>query len=265
MEPLVTDDTPGATTGGPGGSPGPRERLVRLESAVNFRDIGGYRADGGLVRWGMVYRADNVSRLTPSDLDLLRDLAIASVLDLRTTGEVDDGRFPTHEIPVNFHHLPLLDAVPDPDRFKMVPGMLGSQYVEMAQNASPQIGRALRVLAASGSLPAVVHCAAGKDRTGVLVAVLLGLLGVDEETIAADYAVSAEAMDRLRRSLVERYPEGKEAIESADELFSAEPSNIVRLLEWIDEHHGSVEAYAASTGAGDDVVVSLRERLIEPA
>jgi len=137
--------------------------------------------------------------------------------------------------------------------------------VEMAHNAAPQIGRALRVLAASGSLPAVVHCAAGKDRTGVLVAVLLGLLGVDEAAIVADYAVSADAMDHLRRSLIERYPEGREAIENADEIFSADPSNMVRLLEWIDEEHGSVEAYAAFTGAGDDVVVALRERLIEPA
>lgn len=262
MEPLLRDGATQAPVELTATEP-PRQRLIQLESAVNFRDIGGYRAGEGSVRWGRVFRADNLSHLTPADRETVRDLSITTVLDLRTSAELDGGRFPTTELPVNFHHLPLLDEVPDPDRFAMTPGMLGTQYVEIAQNAAPQIGRALRVLATAGTLPAVVHCAAGKDRTGVLIAVLLRLLGTDDEVIVADYTLSSQAMGRLRQSLIARYPEGREVIEGADELFSAAPTNISRFLDWVDDEFGSTEAFAASAGAGPEVVSALRTQLIE--
>lgn len=238
-------------------------RLVELESAVNFRDIGGYPTAAGSVRWGRVYRSDNLSRLTVSDARRIRELGIVSVLDLRTTTELEESRFPTEEIPVGFHHFPLLDEIPDPDRFRMAPGMLGNQYVEMAEQAASNIGEAIQLFAKKETQPAVIHCAAGKDRTGVLVAVLLGLLGVERDVIVADYAMSGEAMGRLRHSLMERYPEGVDVIRGADELFSAAPSNIVRLLDWIDHKHGSMERYAETTGVSPQVVRSLRENLIE--
>ena len=111
--------------------------------------------------------------------------------------------------------------------------------------------------------PVIVHCAAGKDRTGVLVAVLLGLLGVADEEIVHDYALSADAMAALRVKLIERYPEGKEIIEAANELFSATPSNISELLTALRDQYGSIEAYAAASGAGPAVVAGLRDTLLE--
>ncbi len=242
-----------------------RPRTVELESAVNFRDIGGYRAGESRTRWGLVYRADNCSHLTDSDVETLRRLGISSVLDLRTSFEVDGGRFPTEALAVTMHHFPLLDELPDPERFTMAPGVLASQYEEITERAAPRIGQALKALAAPGALPAVVHCTAGKDRTGIVMALLLSLLGVDDEVVVADYALSGEAMGRLRAALVERYPEGREVIEGADEMFSADPTNMEQLLATLRRRHGSIEAYAASAGAGEAVVVALRERLLEPA
>lgn len=261
MEPLTAQEAQQAAA--LDGSP---PRSIPLESAVNFRDIGGYAAGSWRTRWGVVFRADNLSSTTPADQMTIRALGIATVIDLRTASEVDEGRFPTEKIPVAFHHLPLLGEMPDPDRFKAAPGMLGVQYQEIAQDAATQIGQALRILASPrSSLPAVIHCAAGKDRTGVLVAILLELLGVDDDVIAADYAMSAPAMDAVRRSLVERYPERREIVESANELFSAKPSNITRLLGGLRDRYGSVASYAAGAGAGPEVVLGLRQRLLEPS
>ncbi len=244
----------------------PFERHIALSGAVNFRDLGGYATgDGRRTRWRTLFRADGLSSLEPADLEVIRNLGITTVIDLRTSAEVERGRFPVDEVPVGFHHLPLLDEVPDPDAFEVTPGMLAAQYREIARDAGAEIARALTIVATRHAHPVVVHCAAGKDRTGVLTAVLLGLLGVPEDTIVADYALSARAMGALRRKLIARYPEGEDVINRADELFSAAPSNISNLLADLDAHYGSMAAYGESIGVGPDTVAELRDILLEPA
>jgi protein-tyrosine phosphatase len=239
-------------------------RRIPLEGAVNFRDLGGYQtAEERTIRWRTVFRADGLSRLTGADRSVIRQLGVATVVDLRTSSEMARGRFPVEEIPVGFHHLPLLDEVPDPRNFELAPGMLGTQYLEIARHAAPQIAQILSILADPGSHPVVVHCTAGKDRTGVLVAVLMALLGVDDDVIVDDYMLSADAMVALRQRLVERYPEGREVIEQADELFSARPATIANLLTSLREQYGSVEAYALAAGARPDITSSLRDALLE--
>ena len=92
------------------------------------------------------------------------------------------------------------------------------------------------------------HCTAGKDRTGVLSALVLSLLGVDEPTVVADYALSGEAMLRLRAKLMSKYPEGRETLENIDEVFSADPAQMEPLLDHMQEHYGSVDAYVEGLG-----------------
>jgi len=206
------------------------DRHVALDGAVNFRDIGGYATeDGRRVRWRTVYRADGLSRLSDDDRATITALGITTVVDLRTSAELEGGAFPVDQIPVRFLHLPLLDAVPDAERFEMVPGMLAAQYRDITRDAAPQIATALGILADPGAHPAVVHCTAGKDRTGVLVAILLGLLGVPDATIVEDYTLSAPAMVHLRSRLAGRYPEARSVIERANELFDAAPATIAAL------------------------------------
>ncbi|HLN17815.1 MAG TPA: tyrosine-protein phosphatase [Acidimicrobiales bacterium] len=255
---------PVTTTSGPEDVVRHPDRHVGLEGAVNFRDLGGYpAADGRHVRWRTLFRADGLSSLTERDRGIIRELGVATVIDLRTTVEYEAGRFPVDEIPVGYHHLPFLDELPDPETFKMTPGILATQYQEIARDAAPQIGRVLSIVASRETHPVIVHCTAGKDRTGVLVAVLLALLGVHDEVIVADYMLSAEAMSQLRTKLIARYPEGREMIEQADEMFSLAPANIEQLLAVLRDRHGSIEAYAAAAGAGPDVVAGLRRHLLD--
>jgi protein-tyrosine phosphatase len=239
-------------------------RHIALEGAVNFRDLGGYpTADGRRVRWRTLFRADGMSNLTRADHTVIRQLEVATVVDLRTTVELQGGRFPVDEIPVGFHHVPLLDAVPEPEAFERAPGFLATQYQEIAQEAAPRIGDVLRILAERRAHPVIVHCAAGKDRTGVLVAVLLGVLGVDDETIVADYALSERAMAALRQRLAERHPEARAQIEQAGELFSADPGNISSLLADLRHRHGSIEGYARFAGMTPGELVALRDVLLD--
>jgi protein-tyrosine phosphatase len=246
-------------------APGASTRHIRLEGAVNFRDLGGYRAaDGRTVRWRALFRADDLSNLTRPDRAIVRTLGIATVIDLRSRAEVDRERFPVDEIPVSFHHLPLVAALPSFDEFRRGPDFFGEHYLDIAHQAGDQIARALAIVADRAAQPVIVHCAAGKDRTGVLVAVILSLLGIDDGVIAEDYALSAAAMDQLARRIVERMPEQREAIIAvADVMFMAAPAAITSLLTGLRLEYGSIEAYASAYGVGTDVVDRLRASLLE--
>lgn len=241
------------------------DRLIALEGAVNFRDLGGYAASGGTrTRWRQLFRADGLGELTEGDLAVLRSLGIRTVIDLRSGSELERGRFDVDAHPVAFHHFPFIKELPDAQEFDRRPGLLGSQYQEIVSDAGAQIMATLAVLAAPDALPAVFHCTAGKDRTGVLSAIVLSLLGVDEETVVADYALSGEAMLRLRAKLIVKYPEGRDTIENIDEVFSADPTQMEALLDFVRERYGSVQQYVTGLGVGPEVIDSLRTSLLEP-
>jgi protein-tyrosine phosphatase len=242
------------------------ERLIALEGAVNFRDLGGYATEDGLrTRWRVLFRADGLSELTETDLEVMRELGIRTVVDLRSGQEVEQSRFNVEAHPVTFHHYPFIKALPNAEDFSRAPGFLGTQYTEMLDEATPQIIGALSALAAPEARPAVFHCTAGKDRTGLLSALVLSLLGVPEETVIADYALSGAAMTRLRAKLIEKYPDGKSLIADSDVLFSADPSNMVALFAHLRNRYGTVAGYAARVGVPEDVVQRLRQSLLEPA
>jgi protein-tyrosine phosphatase len=242
------------------------DRHIALEGAVNFRDLGGYAtADGQRTRWRVLFRADGLGELTGTDLAVMAELGIRTVVDLRSGYEVEQSRFDVDAHPVSFHHFPFIDTLPDVEAWDRKPGLLGAQYKEMLDDAGHQILGALEVLAAPGARPAVFHCTAGKDRTGLLSAIVLSLLGVPEETVVADYALSGDAMERLRAKLILKYPDGKDVIADIDEVFSADPANMVRLFEHLRERYGSVAGYAAAIGVSDPLLAGLRDGLLEPA
>jgi protein-tyrosine phosphatase len=244
---------------------GALERLIALEGAVNFRDLGGYATDDGLrTRWRVLFRADGLGELTEGDLSVMRSLGIRTVVDLRSATELERGRFDVDAHPVAFHHFPFIEELPDAEEFDKRPGLLGSQYQEILRDAGPQIIAVLEILARPDALPAVFHCTAGKDRTGVLSALVLSLLGVDEPTVVADYALSGEAMQRLRAKLILKYPEGRETLENIDEVFSADPGQMELLLDHLRDQYGSAEAYLAGLGARAGLIGALRAALLEP-
>jgi protein-tyrosine phosphatase len=242
-----------------------QSRLIQLEGAVNFRDLGGYETvDRQRTRWRVLFRADGLGELTESDFAVMAELGIRTVVDLRSSYEVESNRFDVDAHPVDLHHFPFVDVLPNVEEWDRRPGLLGAQYKEMLVDAMPQIRGALEVLAGAEAQPAVFHCTAGKDRTGLLSALLLSLLGVPEDVVVADYALSGEAMERLRAKLILKYPDGKDVIADIDEVFSADPANMVGLFTFLRERFGTIGAWATAAGVGDDLVATLKESFLEP-
>ena len=255
-------------------------RLVALEGSFNFRDLGGYATgDGRSVRWGRLYRSDALHDLTSDDVARLRELGLRTVVDLRTERELDrSGRGPLEPEGIGFHHLAVVkegvrgDGTPDgaADREEVAaPAPAGDDlaerylwYLDVGRDA---IARALTLLGGAEHYPLVFHCAAGKDRTGVLAALVLEILGIDRDTIVADYVITAERirliLDRWR---AEPGFAGRMA-KVPPSRFSVEASTMVGFLEGLQARYGGARAWALGAGVAGSALDRMTGLLLEPS
>lgn len=243
-------------------------RLVALEAVHNFRDLGGYAtADGRHTVWRTLFRADGLYRLTPADVVALEPLGLRTVIDLRSAPELSErGRFPVDVHPVVFHHFPIIDATwaladrPVHDRDE---DFLIWAYQEMLTVGAPRFAAAFAALAEPDALPAVFHCAAGKDRTGLLAALLLGSLGVSHDDIVADYALTVEGMARFRAWAAREWPEWFERMATMPAAFTAAlPEAMRHIVEELSAGHGSIRNYVKSIGVSDATLARLESVLL---
>ncbi len=246
------------------------DRHVPFDTVFNFRDLGGYAAAGGRsVRWRRIFRADGLHRLAGDDLVRFAELGVHTVIDLRTHIELEErGRLEAGgEVEIRWHHLSVQDVLWDPDSYTddVEPvRFLADRYLEMIGDGGDRFGRALRIIAEATSRPLVFHCAAGKDRTGVLAALTLSLLGVADDDVADDYALSSQAVDRWTEWLARTSPETLERLATIPAAWGKAPAESMHLfLDGVRERYGSVEEYAASVGVGRADVASLRAHLLE--
>jgi protein tyrosine/serine phosphatase len=240
------------------------ERVIALEGCLNFRDLGGYPTEAGrTVRWRHVYRSDALHLLTAADVARVRDeLGVQTVIDLRSTAELEsDGRGRLAGESLGFLHLPLFDGVVTAEAPARAM-TLADRYVLLAAQARARIARIVTTLAeADGAV--VYHCAAGKDRTGVVSAVVLGLLGVRDEIIVADYAASQANLDAIIERLLAA--EGYQAMLEAlpPDTLHAAPETMVEFLARMRERFGSMAGYMRAAGVADAVLERLAARLLE--
>jgi protein tyrosine/serine phosphatase len=243
------------------------ERSIDLAGCFNFRDLGGYpAADGRRIAWRRLFRSDGLHLLTLEDVARLCDeLDLRDVVDLRSPAEVEqDGRGLLEQSAVRIHHLPLFDGDPRVERDRSVEAQmtLADRYLGLLEIAQQPIAATIEVVAAAEGA-AVYHCAAGKDRTGVISAILLAALGVAPEVIVADYALTNQNLDAIveRLSASEGYKAMLDDL-PADTLH-AEPATMEGLLVGIEERWGGVTGYLAAAGADPDLPQQLQDKLLE--
>ncbi|HYA69370.1 MAG TPA: tyrosine-protein phosphatase [Acidimicrobiales bacterium] len=245
----------------------PSARLLPLVGAYNFRDLGGYpTADGGTTRWRLLYRSDTLHELTDADLTLLRNLGLASVVDLRTPREVERvGRGPLGAEPVRYVNLSVLQE--EGGEGQGVPTLriadTAERYLSYLEVGASALARALDIMGDPGGYPLVFHCQAGKDRTGVLAALVLSIIGVERSAIVDDYVLTATRMDliigRLRRD-----PHFADRIEELPRsVFTVEAATMERFLDGLDDRYGGARPWALQAGLVTADLDALIDILVE--
>lgn len=243
-------------------SPPMPDRHLLLAGTYNVRDVGGYRTrDGRSLRWRTLFRADSLHRLPLDAQTALLGHGIRSVIDLRRSDELQAApNVFASSTTVRYHHCSLLvDTPPQPG----VPQPLVETYRHMLDARQSQIREILELLVTPGRLPAVVHCTAGKDRTGLIVALVLGLVGVSDETIVADYALSATCLgdpyleETRQRALARGY-----TWEQYLPLVQCPPEFMQTTLQYIQERYGGIDAYTRTIGLTPEHIDRLRDMLV---
>lgn len=253
------------------------ERILHVEGVANFRDIGGYpAADGKRIRWGLYYRTGMLGELTENGRAMLRALNIRWVCDLRLHEEVTQNPDRVRDnSQIRYSHKPLF--APDDTRKRLqallfdqskLSELMRESYTDIFLDANaPLYGEVLRELLQPGALPAIVHCTAGKDRTGIATMLLMLVLGVDESTIIADYSLSNHYFAAFRRytaDVVRKLRWFGLNADSLTPLLVAQPEILRASLDHLRTKHGGAERYLRdAAGLTDAEFAALRALFLE--
>lgn len=248
-----------------------RSRDLVWDGLLNVRDLGGHPTeDGGETRYGSVVRADSVRQLSDEGWKALVDYGMKTVVDLRTSEELEAD--PPAELPVDVLHIPFLET----DRsdwleiekeiesvVKAAPDVAAATrdvYLVFLEHYAQNVAAAVRAVASAPEGGVVIHCAGGKDRTGLVTAFLLHLAGVATDEIAKDYALSEERL-RTRHEKWIAEAQSEEERERLKRMAQTPADSIRGVFSELERRYGSVEGYLRHGGLTNAEIAEARARL----
>ncbi|HVO44253.1 MAG TPA: tyrosine-protein phosphatase [Aggregatilineales bacterium] len=240
-----------------------RSRHIDLEGTVNLRDAGGYETlDGRHTHWKTLWRSDSLHHLRPEGQKTLLDLGIRTIIDLRFPSEI--AQSPSvfaNSTAVRYHSIPLIpDTMPDN---LPIPDDLVALYIGFLDDCQAALRNILGTMLESGSAPVLVHCTAGKDRTGMVIALLLGAVGVPDATVVADYALTESYIGSLLPAL--RRDAVRNGLDTVwyERMLDCQPEFMAKALEYLHKRYGSAENYWRGLGFSAKQLDDLRMMLVD--
>ncbi|MCP5098964.1 MAG: tyrosine-protein phosphatase [Chloroflexi bacterium] len=254
------------------------ERFLQFDGTVNFRDQGGYgTGDGRYLKWGRLYRSGMLGDLSVEDHAHLMRLGIQFVGDIRSEPEATR-RPDKFDYPIEFHHWPI-ESLDKTSRLKTswivmfqrhkLSDLIKYGYTRFVlEDHAHVIGKLFHHLADANHLPAIIHCSAGKDRTGIVMALLMSVLGVPDDVIIADYTLSnrfyADYREMLRPDVRPLTRLGV-SIDKLWPLLVVQADTLRYTFQYLRTNYGSIKSYLADRAGVDDAIIEqLKVNLLEP-
>jgi protein-tyrosine phosphatase len=242
-----------------------RTRRLAWDGCLNARDLGGYpTVDGRQTRWGAVVRSDHPGRLSPSGREALVAYGVRTIVDLRLPQELEEYPHPFAEPGEHgvayLHRSFIKPGVPPPPNHDQMTML--EDYMNGIERFQESISAVMQAIADAPDGGVLVHCAVGKDRTGMTCGMLLDLAGVDRETIGLDYALTAECLAPEHQEWLENGPGEREEREQFILRTAPRAEVLVALLEHIDRRYGGTDGYLGAAGMRDGDLSRLRDRLL---
>lgn len=243
-------------------------RHIPFQGCFNFRDIGGYPAmEGSSVRWGRYFRAGRQDRMTAADLEQLKRLGVKTQIDLRKPDEAaEQSRGPLPDMGARYHNIPVIPEGGSDQLSKLVgdTGISGKRYLGYLEFGTETWHRIFDIFASADDHPIVLHCTAGKDRTGVSTAFLLATLGVDRTWIEADYILTNRDVPR-QVDFVEEHvglPDGMDR--DALSIAAGVPENAMAdFLDGLEERWGGTMGYLRAIGIDETTFDRVRHAFLD--
>lgn len=246
-------------------------RQISFESIFNFRDLGGYKTnDGHKVVWRKLFRSGELYNMTHVDAAILKqEIALASILDLRSNLEIEEqGLGLVSTGGWKYHNISFIsdggDREANISRYQGLTNM-GEFYLRLLrQNEfSQRLIEALIIIADPVNQPLVFHCSAGKDRTGLLAAIVLSVLGIDDEDIASDYFLTASHPHKQYNQITSEIKKEGSAKGLPEFFWVVTPELMLRFLAKFKEEYGSAVQYLKKHGADPSLIYSLKQTLLK--
>ena len=239
------------------------DRILSVPGAYNIRDLGGYPGTDGSTRWRSILRADSLHRLDGPAMDQLHAMGLTTVIDLRHAAE--HARFPNpfaDHPAVIYLQIPLFESLRIPHDIPE-DQVLRTLYTQALDKRHDAIARTLTAIAEAPDGAVMFHCTAGKDRTGLIAALLLALGGVDAETIATDYAMTRELLEPIIDGLQAHVLEQGTDPAIAAAVLGSDPQSMLHLLAHLDATYGGIHPYLDRIGLTPATVDALCARIID--